>query len=168
MADVEEKTHRQRINEELEIIRKKCGGTIRQADVVKYAKRKGSALHAEFDRNGLWDDKTAAEVARLEFASRIIRTYVFVRDDARGPVRALVSLHEDRKKDGPGYRALTDVLDDPDLTESLIQTALMEFRALKRKYDRLAELDGVFAELDRVERRRPKKQTSREESRPSA
>src|ERR1041384_1265983 len=148
MAD-EDKSLRQRINEELEKIRKRNGGTIKQEHVVAYARKKGTALYEEFDRNGLWNDKHAAELARLEFAGRIIRTYVFVRDDARGPVRALVSLHEDRKKDGVGYRHLDDVLDDADMTESLIQTALMEFRALKRKYDRLAELDGIFAEVEK-------------------
>ena len=161
MAD--DKTLRQRINEELEKIRKKNGGTIRQVDVVSYAKKNGTALYEEFDRAGLWNDRVAAEKARLDFAGQVIRTYVFVRDDARGPVRALVSLHEDRKKDGVGYRHLNDVLDDPDMTESLVQTALMEFRALKRKYDRLAEFDEVFAMLDQIERKRPRKHSNREE-----
>lgn len=165
----EEKTLRERVNEELEKIRRRNGGTIKQEHVVQYARKKGTALFEEFDRAGLWNDKVAAEKARLDYAGTIIRAYVFVRDDSRGPVRALVSLHEDRKKDGVGYRHLNDVLGDEDLTQQLIETAMMELRSFERKYSKLRELDGVFDAVRVVEhRRRARKKTTSEDARAGA
>ena len=95
----------------------------------------------------MWDDAKAADRARLEYAGRLIRVYLIKStDDQKEPVRALVSLVDDRKPNSglPGYRRLADVMSDVGLRENLIQTALMELRACRRKYNQLKELAKVW------------------------
>jgi len=141
---------RERLNAELERIREENGGTLKQQDVVEFARNPGTALHGQFT----WDDTKAAEEYRLQQASRVIRLYVIrSTDDQRAPVRALVSLAADRSpKSGlPGYRHIDDVMNDEQLTENLLQTALMELRAFRRKYETLKELAGVWREVEAVE-----------------
>lgn len=134
-----------------------ANGTVKPADVVRVARRKGTALHEDFAKQGLWDDKRAAERARLEYAARVIRLYV-VRDVSEGstaPIRALVSVMEDRKPASglPGYRRIGDVLKDQTLREQLIQTALSEARALRRKYEHLRELAEIWSAIDSADKR---------------
>lgn len=146
---------RNRVNEELEALRIENGGTLKQERVVEYAQRDPhSALHEDFDRQGLWDDARAAHVARLEYAGRLIRLYVVKPKGADAPpVRALVSLVDDRKKGSgfPGYRSIGDVMEDQSLRASLLQTARMELRAFRRKYEQLTELSEVWDAVERIE-----------------
>lgn len=149
---------RSRVNSELGALCERLG-TLKQQDVVKAAKRVGTALHEDFEKQGLWDDAKAAERARLEYASRLIRIY-YVKpseDDRAPPVRALVSLLDDRKRESglPGYRRIQDVLEDDDLRGRLVQTALMELRALKRKYENVKELAAVWSAVDDIDRSMP-------------
>lgn len=74
-------------------------------------------------------------------------------EDQAAPVRAMVSLIDDRKvKSGlPGYRYIEDVLSDDALRANLLQTALMELRAFRRKYESLKELAGVWVAIDEMD-----------------
>ena len=79
-------------------------------------------------------------------------------------MRALVSLIEDRKVGSgfPGYRHINDVMNDEALRLNLIQTALIELRACRRKYDTLIELAEVWDAVAKVEVRyhgKPEKET---------
>jgi hypothetical protein len=146
---------RDRINEELDTLRVSHGGLLKQEHIVNFARANpDSALWEDFDRQGLWNEKTAAEKARLDYASRIIRLFVLKPvDDQKPPVRALVSLIEDRKAGSgfPGYRHINDVMNDEALRLNLIQTALIELRACRRKYDTLIELSEVWDAVAKVE-----------------
>lgn len=150
-----EESLRKRVNRELELLREENDGFVKPEDVVALARKADSALHEDFAKQGLWDDKAAADRARLEYAGRIIRLYVIKpSEESKEPVRALVSLIDDRKvKEGSrGYRHISDVMGDEDLHEQLLQTALMELRAFKRKYSTLQGLAGVWNALDSIER----------------
>jgi hypothetical protein len=145
---------RSRVNAELEALRQLHDGFLKQEHVVQAARVEGSALHEDFSRQGLWDEARAAERARLEYAGRIIRLYVVVRDEEREPVRALVSIMSDRTSDErPGYRSIDDVLADEELSQALLATALMELRAFRRKYQSLQALTGIFVEIETLEKR---------------
>lgn len=145
---------RARVNQELQELREQNGGFVKPEDVVALARKVDSALHEDFDRQGLWDDRSAAERARLEYAARVIRLYVIrPTEESKEPIRALVSLIDDRKlKPGSlGYRHIEDVMSDEDLREQLLQTALMELRAFKRKYQSLQALGGLWDALEKLE-----------------
>jgi hypothetical protein len=161
---------RNRVNKELQALIEQHG-TLKQQQVVEAARKKGTALYAQFDREGLWDDTVAAKRARLEFASRLIRLYTIrLTDDQASPVRALVSLKDDRTVESgtPGYRALKDVLADDDLRENLIQTALMDLRAVKRKHEQLKELINVWSAIEAADAAHAKPQAAKKEKRPAA
>lgn len=146
---------RERVNQELDALRVTHGGFLKQEQIVAFARANtDSALWEDFEKQGLWDDSHAAEQARLSYASRIIRLFVLKSvDDQRPSVRALVSLIEDRKAGSgfPGYRHINDVMSDDALRLNLIQTALIELRACRRKYDTLIELSEVWDAVAKVE-----------------
>lgn len=146
---------RERVNEEIDTLRVWHGGTIKQEQIVGYARENpDSALYEDFDNQNLWDDSYAAEQARLQYASRIIRLFMLKPvDDQQPPVRALVSLIDDRKAgaQSPGYRHISDVMNDVGLRMNLIHTALMELRACRRKYENLIELSEVWVAVDKIE-----------------
>ena len=162
---------RDRINEELDTLRVSHGGLLKQEHIVNFARANpDSALWEDFDRQGLWDEKTAAEKARLDYASRIIRLFVLKPvDDQKPPVRALVSLIEDRKAGSgfPGYRHINDVMNDEALRLNLIQTALIELRACRRKYDTLIELSEVWDAVAKVETKFQPTESKKDEARAS-
>jgi hypothetical protein len=126
------------VAQELELVRKRHGGILRPADVVAFARDPQTALHAEFE----WDDSKAAEQYRLEQARQIIRCAVHVVDEDSPPVRAYVSLQNDRTA-GNSYRSLHDVLNEPRLREQLLAQALREAESWRLRYERLAELKPI-------------------------
>jgi hypothetical protein len=145
-------SHDARIADELAQIARQNGGLVFPAKVVEFAKDQSTALHSRF----IWDDTEAARRYRLDQAREIIRVNVTVISKDAPPVRAFVSLSSDRKAGG-GYRALVDVLSDDVMMQRLLDDALAELEALKRKYEQLAALRPIWAalgSLDRGEERR--------------
>lgn len=141
-----EETTTQRIERELKEVRAKCGGLLRAEDVVKYARNPKRALHKKF----CWDDTEAAKRYRLSQAREVIRVYVTVHDVPSRPVRAWVSLREDRVKPGGGYRPIQEVLNDDELRASLLTEAKAELTRVAAKYRDLQELAGVFAAIEAI------------------
>ena len=130
---------------ELEQIRSQSHGVLRPEDVVAFARDERTALHSAF----MWDDTRAAQAYRLWQARMVIRVCVTVRDDVKGPpIRAYVSLQEDRGKEG--YRLLTDVMSDAERRESLMAQALAELQMWQTKYRQLKQLEPIFAAAERV------------------
>ena len=140
-----------RIAKELERIRKDAGGVLRPADVVVAAKKKSSPLHKCFE----WNDGKAALEYRLWQARELIRVAICILEGSDDPIKAYVSLKEDRRAPGGGYRSLEDVLRMPDLRRQLLAEALEELRVYEEKYQRLTELAPVFAAAHRVRSRLP-------------
>jgi hypothetical protein len=133
-----------RIARELARIAEKNAGLLRQEDVVRFAKDPTTALHTQFD----WDDTEAAHKWRLEQAGRIIRLQVKVIEDTSQVVRAFVSLTPDRVGEERGYRSISDVLSDEDKRSQMLGDALAELSAVRRKYQSLTQLAGVWESLD--------------------
>lgn len=122
-------------------------GVIQPVDVVNAAKNPKSPLHHLFT----WDDDKAAHEYRLYQARQILRTYVVIEDAAaQQTVRAFVSLRQDRKLEGGGYRHIADVLSDEQLYEQMLADSLAEMRAFQQKYARIKELRGVFDAVEVV------------------
>jgi len=130
---------------ELERIRKKHGGVLRPADVVKAAKAQTSPLHKYFT----WDDTEAAHKQRLHEARALIRATVTVIPQHHEPIRAYSSLVPDRAE-GDSYRATVDILNDEQRREILLNQALTEAKSWQRRYQSLADLQRVFDAITEV------------------
>lgn len=135
----DEKTIKQRRQQELETIRSKAGGVLKPEAVVAFARNPKTALHSWFT----WDDSQAAVEYRLWQARQVIRVCVTVTEGPdESPIRTYVSLYDDRGEDG--YRLLTDVLSDEEMREKLLQQALAEFKTWQTKYQQLRKLAPIF------------------------
>src|SRR5581483_9736542 len=115
---------------------------------LEFARNPDTELHKYFE----WNNDEAAEKFRLAQARALIRVAVIVEPRSSERVRAYVSLTSDRHNEG-GYRAITEIINDDVLVDTLLQDALKELAAFQRKYNHLktiAELSGVFESIEKV------------------
>ena len=133
------------IDKELDGIRKRNGGMISPDRVVDFAKNPKTALHARFN----WDNTEAAHQYRLWQARQLIRVRMIYLPQSDKPVRAFVSLSNERGGKG-GYRPMELVLRSRPMREQMLSDALADFEILRRKYATLKALAPVFAALDSV------------------
>ena len=140
---------RELIAAELETIRGQHGGILRPEDVVKFAKRKTSALHDEFT----WDDTDAAKEHRLWQARHVIRVTVQTvpHPSAGEPMQAYVSLKKDRVQPGGGYRSMVEVMSTEEQRIQLVNQALCDFKRLRDKHQRMEELSRIFRAIDKTD-----------------
>jgi hypothetical protein len=130
---------------ELDSIKRPDGLLIPQS-VVEFASDPSTDLHSRFT----WDDTEAAREFRLEQARGVIRVSVTVIEESKVPLRAYVSLRDDRQRDGGGYRSTVAVLANATLREKMLDEALDDLKALRQKYDTLKELAPVFSAVDNI------------------
>lgn len=128
---------------ELERIRATNGGVLRAADVVGYARNPDTALHSRFE----WDDSKAAEQYRLWQARELIRIVVQTTPAKSAPTRVYVSLNDDRRNDGGGYRTLDDVMRSKTMREALLKQAHADMVRFETTYRHLSELASVMAAM---------------------
>ncbi len=135
-----------RVSEELRAIANASGGILLPEKVVEFASNPETALHGRFT----WDDTEAARQYRLFQARQVIRLNVIVIEGSSEPVRAYVSLSNDR--DHGGYRRMVDVLSNDDLTSRLLADAVAELEGIKRKYEHLKALVPIWAALGSIDK----------------
>jgi len=133
----------------LESIRKKNGGILRAEDVVTAARPINHPLHSRFT----WDNTEAAKQYRLWQAREMIRVTVTFIGKARSTTRAYVSLIDDRKNEGGGYRTIQSVMLNKSMRQSLLNEALAELKVFELKYHQLKELVPIFNAAQRVRNR---------------
>lgn len=138
------------VQQELEQIRKDAGGILRPVDVVEFARDPDTALHSRFT----WDDDKAAAEYRLWQARTLIRICVTVLADDSPPIRAYVSLMDDRQDDGGGYRTMYNVLRNPDQRAALLRQAEKDMRRFEQTYRALQELADVIAAMKEARKRK--------------
>lgn len=137
-----------RVEKELEQIRKWNKGLLRPEDVVRFARNKRTALHSQFE----WNNAKAGREYRLWQARElIIHVRIIPHPDASEPIRAYVSLKDDRTKKGGGYRASVEVLGHKVSRAVLLKEALEELRHFKQKYRELMELAPVFEAMEKIQ-----------------
>lgn len=132
---------------ELEKIRKKNDGELNPQYVVNAAKSNRHKLHKFFD----WDDTSAANEYRLTQARSIIRSIVVVRPEL--PDKEFREYHVQRSKIEPRkqtYSTTAEIMQDPEARAELLQRALGELLAVRRKFVVLQELTIVFRAIDEV------------------
>lgn len=126
--------------QELEHIRQSHGGILRATDVVAFARNPDTALYRRFE----WDDTKAAEQYRLWQARELIRVVVQTSPADSTPTRIYVSLTDDRRNDGGGYRTLDDVMRSKAMREALLKQAHADMVRFETKYQHLSELAAVI------------------------
>lgn len=139
-----------KIQKELDTVAGRHKGLLRPKDIVDYAANKKTALHKCFE----WDDKKAGHEYRLWQARELVSVYVKVIGQDTDPVRAYVSLLNDRAKHGGGYRTIEAVLSNNVLRNQLLSEALAELGRFEAKYKQLKELAGVFKAFRKVKARK--------------
>lgn len=122
-------------------------GHLSPSDVVYFAKHnQNSELHKRFERNGLWDDKRAADIARVHFASQLIRkAKIRVRDSDNKvfPVRAIVSLSEERKGSMPSYSLRKDIITNDQRRQMMMRDCHRDIESLIRRYRDIMSADVI-------------------------
>lgn len=133
-----------------EMARDEAGGGLTPTRVVLEAERLGD--ESPFSQYLTWDNDKAAHKCRLIEAANLIRKVRVVVETSEGrriTFRKFSSSLPDRISGG-GYRLTQEVLNDDERRGALLDTALAEFNALRRKYKSLEELSGVFDAIDEV------------------
>ena len=138
----------EKVHIELEKLRKKNKGELRGRDMVEAAKSKRNPLHDGFT----WDDAECGIKHRLREAANIVQAINVVRPETpdAGPVRAYEisrSMSTPKKK---SYRAIEDIMQDEEARGELLNRALGELLAIRRRYSQLQELAIVFREVDNL------------------
>ena len=135
--------------EELEEIATNSDGVLQAEAVHEWARiHPDSTLHGRLQ----WDDELAGHDFRIWQIRFIIRTVTVVANTGPNaePIRAFVSLMDDRRLPGGGYRQTITVLSDEALRAALVKQALSEFRYWQQKYKALKELAEIFSAADRA------------------
>lgn len=143
-----EPTVRETVYPILEEIRLKNNGILLAESVVIEAEHEDSPLHPYFE----WDDTEAAQQYRIAQARRLIATMVVIIPNVKRPVMAYVSLMSDRQQEAGGYRAIVDVMSDPEMRASLLNEALETLRHWEHKYRQLELLLPIFEAARAVRR----------------
>ena len=113
-------------------------GILTAESVVDSARHPDNDLHGYFE----WDDATASEQWRLVQARQLIRWVKVACPDGEDaePVQKYVSLLDDRKREGGGYRETSEVVSSPALLAQLEETARKELAAWLRRNSILKKL----------------------------
>lgn len=145
------------VQKELETIGKRNHGLLRPCDVVDFARDKDTSLHSRFE----WDDRKASDEYRLWQARQILRIEVITLENDSEPIRAFVSLRDDRSSEGGGYRSIVQVLSNAALREKMIAEALDDADLFRKKWERLSELADIFAAIKFTRNRQTKKRKTK-------
>lgn len=136
----------QKVGEEIRALGGMEGNPVKPDLILQFAREnEESELYKCFD----WDDTVAAEKYRLEQARRVTRAIVIIKVNDKPveqPKTEIRAFFEEKR--GGGYRPTTFILKNKDSYERLLENALAELRAFKRKYHMLTELNEIFALID--------------------
>lgn len=144
--------------EALMAIARRNGGIVTPAAVVAEARDGGSVLHGAFE----WNDTVAAQRYRIIQAQHLIRECRVTVERGSGEkvhTYAFIGLSSDRGDDAANnpYRIAADVSRSEDLVAIAVDDALSQLTALKRRFELLNELHGVWEAVDAEVAKRKKK-----------
>jgi hypothetical protein len=126
--------------EELSRIADLNGGNLIPGAVRDESRSDDAYLHECFD----WNDWTAAEAHREEQARRLIRS--------------IVSVERVTAEGEPCYMTTARVMSDAELRSQAIADVLSLLNGVRRRYEHLDELRGIFEEVDRAAQQEAERQ----------
>jgi len=113
--------------------------------VLKYAKDKKNVLHSFFD----WNDSTASNKWREHQARMLINVAVV---EVRGkliPAFEVVSVSQDKK----AYKSYSDIIDNEDFRQQIINRATKEIVNWKDTYQRYSEFKPIVKSINFVSKK---------------
>jgi hypothetical protein len=140
------------VGQHLDLLRQQFKGELTPPDVVTDARNPNSPLHPFFE----WDDTAAAEAHRLSQARGLIRAVVAVyvsEDKPATRMKAFVHIPE------PGaehYRDAVHALSQDRTRAMVLERALAELVAWKKRYRELTEFAELVEVIDRIGKDLPK------------
>lgn len=137
------------VGEAVERLSDRNGGVCPPSALVEDARPCSSVLHELFE----WDDWTAAEAHRRDQARRTIRELRVVRETDQGEEHVQAFVHVIRMDDdraAEGYRLTSLVVRSKDEYGQVLDEAMAQLRAWKRRYEHLSELGVVLGAIDRI------------------
>lgn len=114
-------------------------GKIDPADVVEESRAETATLHGCFE----WDDAVAANKFRQTQAAKIIRDIVVVSEPEKKAQKIRAFVHVQST-----YQPISIVVNDEEKLAELLDSAMRELEAFRKKYDSLSELSPVMAAID--------------------
>lgn len=143
------------IGEHLELLRQQFKGELTPKDVVDDARNPNSPLHPFFE----WSDSTAAEAYRVEQARGLIRSVVavYVREE-KPAVRTRAFVHVP-EPGAPHYRSADHAMSQEKTRKMVLERALRELNAWRKRYKDLTELADIFTAAEQVEMKLTKTET---------
>ena len=128
-------------------------------NVVDLARNEDSVIHNDFE----WDDSIAGEKFRCIQAKDMIRSFILVKEEPKTnpdnknivyeieelyPVAHLRALHTTSKPHE--YAPVEYFVENQDEYRILLNRAIAELEAFKRKYSMIAELEDVFNAINNL------------------
>lgn len=120
-------------------------GKLTAENLVEANRPKDAPLHEEFD----WNNTIAAEKWRCHQARNIINSIVVVSED-RPKVEAVRCFFRVEAA-APNYESVSTIVRNENKYAKLIEQALRELIAFKKKYAQVKELSGVFLAIEELE-----------------
>ena len=118
-----------------EQVRRANGGLLTPHALVEHARDPSSPGHSHFE----WRDDVAADAWRIEQARRLIRTIrIEYKPTPKSDTRSVRAYWADRTEP-VGYRRTEDLAADPVGREVMLAEMAREWKALKRRYEHMAE-----------------------------
>jgi len=140
----------QATGEHFEKLEKKHG-EITPEIILDDARKKSSVLHGCFE----WDDGKAAEKYRLSQARYIICNLVVSvesKDEEQKKTRAFVNVSAQSMSGNKGsFVSIGNAISNEEMRKNVLQNALIELLAFKKKYEELEELQKIFVAIDDFE-----------------
>lgn len=130
----------QKAGEELDRIYTKHG-KLEPSDIVEESRNENAPLHPCFE----WDDQKAANKYRESQAMLIVRSIVTVQESNEGPQQVRAFVHVEQS-----YKPISVVVNSEKQMAALLETALSELKAFKRKYETLKALSPVFDAIEEI------------------
>lgn len=136
------------VYKEFEKIRGSNHGELNAENIVDRARSARNKLHKLFT----WDDEEAGRQLRLIEAARLIRSIEVVRPESPelGSTRAYQLARSSQEPRKQVYKTIDEVIKSPDDRAALINRALGELIAVRRRYAQLQELAIVFRAIAEV------------------
>ena len=120
------------------------GEECKPIEVVEYAKNPSTELNKCFE----WDDTIAAEKYRISQAGDIIRNLVIVKVSEKKPEKTNVRFFSSTGQST--YKPTHIMYQNQTEYERLLQQALRELEAFRKKYKSISGLEEVFKAIDEV------------------
>lgn len=143
----------ERIAKRLLELEMQLGRSVEPADVLADARSTQSPLHEIYAAQDLWDDRAAAERARLEYARYLLQAIEFVRVDEQGREVNVPLFRNVPRFDefgGRGYSSIGRIMADSRSLAAVVEYEKNIMKACARRLRQIAKLEAFADEIENL------------------